>query len=203
MTKTEYAETLKGSRWQELRKDVLTDRPFCAKCDMPRWLAAIAYDQDLHVHHKSYANRGTDKEYEDLDPLCRRCHDIETFGRSDLKAPKNSKCTICGSTHWNPYESFCPTCTALTVSSEQTYFCLNKIAPDFGDAPLWAVTMRWGIKSSGSAAMQYESCEIAMQVLLEVHRQINFALRYPNGISDDDIAPIVEPSLERVADGQD
>jgi 5-methylcytosine-specific restriction endonuclease McrA len=55
MTKTEYAETLKKERWQALRRRVIGASPFCHRCQIPRWLAVIAYDQDLHCHYRSYA----------------------------------------------------------------------------------------------------------------------------------------------------
>lgn len=85
-------------------------RPYCSRCQIPRWLAVIAYDQDLHCHHHSYANRGTEREIEDLAPLCRRCHQIETFGRSDLKAPRSTRCGSCGNVHWNPWADNCDRC---------------------------------------------------------------------------------------------
>jgi 5-methylcytosine-specific restriction endonuclease McrA len=76
---------------------------------MPRWLARIAYDQDMHLHHLSYANLGHETAA-DVELLCRRCHDLETFGRSDLAAPKSHKCPSCDGLHWNPYSDECDEC---------------------------------------------------------------------------------------------
>ena len=43
------------------------------------------YDQDLHVHHRNYQRVGAELD-SDLRSLCRRCHEIETFGESSLPA---------------------------------------------------------------------------------------------------------------------
>jgi hypothetical protein len=81
----------------------------CERCNLPRWLAEIAYDQDLHVHHLNYACLSKET-FHDVEILCRRCHEIETFGRSDLKAPKKSVCESCKQSHYNPRSSICVTC---------------------------------------------------------------------------------------------
>jgi hypothetical protein len=109
MTKSEYAQYLQSEHWRELRKEVLREFPFCEKCKLPRWLAAIAYDQDLNLHHLTYANLG-EEDWTDLEVLCRRCHDIETFGRSDLRAVKRSKCQACFRSHYDPYVDLCDRC---------------------------------------------------------------------------------------------
>ena len=49
-------------------------------------MSVIAYDQDLHVHHKNYQNIGAELD-SDLEVLCRRCHEVETFGESALQYP--------------------------------------------------------------------------------------------------------------------
>lgn len=117
MTKTDYANYLASEHWQALRKEMLTDIPACEKCSLPRWLAEIAYDQDLHVHHLSYANLGNE-DCLDLQVLCRRCHEMETFGRSELKAPKSANCSICRGTHWNYRSEQCLICESFASGSE-------------------------------------------------------------------------------------
>lgn len=114
MTKTEYASYLTTDHWRDIRTEMIEAWPFCEHCKMPRWLAEIAYDQDLHVHHLTYARIGCE-EIEDLATLCRRCHEIETFGRSELRAPKQAKCQLCMSTHWNYRSDFCPTCVLVLM----------------------------------------------------------------------------------------
>ncbi len=106
MTKTEYREYIASSDWQERRRQyLLRSGTACFRCELPRWLACICYDQDLHVHHLSYANVGNEKDF-DLGSLCRRCHQIETFGRSDLNEPRSAICVSCGRRHWNSYSDF-------------------------------------------------------------------------------------------------
>ena len=110
MTKTEYREYIASADWRERRGEFLLKfGSFCFRCWMPRWLASIAYDQDLHVHHKTYANLGSERD-EDLESLCRRCHEMETFGRSDLNEPKSAICASCGDKHWDPYSDLCVVC---------------------------------------------------------------------------------------------
>lgn len=110
MTKTEYAKYLAGDHWRTLRKEVIDAvGSICEECLMPRWLAEIAYDQDLHVHHLTYANLGNEQP-EDLRVLCARCHEIETFGRSQLRALKSSQCELCAITHWDYRSVFCRAC---------------------------------------------------------------------------------------------
>jgi hypothetical protein len=113
VTKTEHAEYLQTDHWRNLRKRFLADHDHCERCEMPRWLAAIAYDQDLHVHHKSYANRGNEWEICDLEALCRRCHDVESFGRSDLREVKYSRCSLCGDKHWDRRADRCAYCARM------------------------------------------------------------------------------------------
>lgn len=116
MTKTEYAEYLQSPHWQEVRKEAIeSSNSICERCELPRWLAEIAYDQDLHVHHKSYRSRGKE-QIEDLEVLCRRCHEVETFGRSELRAPKRAECEMCGDAHWDYRSDRCLSCRMPTGS---------------------------------------------------------------------------------------
>jgi hypothetical protein len=112
MTKTEYRAYLQSDHWRAFRLRSIEAWPNCVNCEMPRWLAVIAYDQDLHVHHKNYRSRGRET-LADVDNLCRRCHDIESFGRSDLREPKSATCQSCEAKHWNPYCDLCAECGLL------------------------------------------------------------------------------------------
>lgn len=114
MTSAEYREYIASPQWQQRRKAFLTPWAFCLKCWMPRWLAKIAYGQDLHVHHLSYGRIGAETDH-DLSALCRRCHDIETFGRSDLIAPPSHDCATCNLAHWNPYSDDCDACLNIKI----------------------------------------------------------------------------------------
>ena len=93
-TKTEYREYIASEPWQKRRKEFLLAYPRCNRCDIPRWLAVVAYDQDLHVHHRNYARVGQEID-DDLEPLCKRCHELETFGHSYLHVPRSEPCCIC------------------------------------------------------------------------------------------------------------
>lgn len=112
MTKTEYREYIQSPTWQARRKEVLKSIPVCLKCWIPRWLAQVAYDQDLHVHHKSYAHVGNELPCE-LAPLCRRCHELETFGRTDLRELKSHPCDNCSNPVFDPYFDRCEVCKSI------------------------------------------------------------------------------------------
>ena len=124
MTKDEYATYLQSEHWQTLRKELLDEIPICGRCSLPRWLAELVYGQDLHVHHKHYASLGNE-EWDDLEILCRRCHEVETFGRSELRAPREAKCEACGATHWNYRSSVCATCNQVFGEPYLHYLCYN------------------------------------------------------------------------------
>jgi hypothetical protein len=112
MTKSEYAGYLQTLEWKEFRSARVEETPHCERCGVPRWLAEAVYDQDLHVHHKTYRNLGSEGR-EDVQVLCRRCHELETFGRSELRSPKEAKCELCGDRHWDYRRPFCPPCEAV------------------------------------------------------------------------------------------
>ena len=71
---------------------------------MPRWIAVVAYDQDLNVHHASYARLGCEVDA-DLEALCRRCHEIETFGESKLHRVATRPCVECENLIWGVYSA--------------------------------------------------------------------------------------------------
>lgn len=109
MTKSEYAKYLQTSHWRELRDAVCRRYDACVSCHLPRWVAEIAYGQDLHAHHKTYIRLGCEN-LDDLEPLCARCHEIKTFGRSELRAPKEAHCELCKGLHWDYRSPLCEFC---------------------------------------------------------------------------------------------
>lgn len=111
-TKTEYRKYIQSEAWQQRRKKFLRTNEECNRCELPRYLAIIAYDQDLHVHHRSYQNVGSEPS-QDLEALCKRCHDIETFGRSEMREIKRYSCGLCELKHFNPYSDLCRECEML------------------------------------------------------------------------------------------
>jgi hypothetical protein len=82
-TKSEYRGYIASPEWQSRRSKFLATHRYCCDCGIPRRWAVHFYDQDLHVHHESYAHVGAELD-EDLRSLCRRCHEIKTFGHSSL-----------------------------------------------------------------------------------------------------------------------
>lgn len=118
MTKTEYREYIAGEAWRRRRRDFLAQVNYCERCDAPRKLVVLVYDQDLHLHHRSYARVGNERP-EDLEALCRRCHEIETFGRSELrKIEPYSHCQHCKEPVWDfacdhGIEELCARCTLM------------------------------------------------------------------------------------------
>lgn len=198
MTKTQYREYLGSAEWQQRRKAFLIAHDKCAKCSMPRWLAAIAYDQDLHVHHLSYSSVGSEPD-SDLQPLCRRCHDVETFGRSDLSAPKSAKCKFCFEQHFDPYADICQRCEVAVVPeyAEECAQNINWYADSVTEGyvePLWKATFRSVIgekvradaeakgdwSATGLSASLRSSLEPFLQLLTEEEASFTESIRkYP------------------------
>ena len=142
MTKSDYAKYTQSAEWKELRNEYINEQGgSCERCGLPRWLAELLYDQDVHVHHTSYAHRETDAEFQDLETLCRRCHEVETFGRSELKKPKEAKCTCCGATHWDYRSEFCTNCLFLAGNDPTLWQTVGRFHPGHGEVA-WKALMR-------------------------------------------------------------
>jgi len=146
VTKTEYREYIASEDWQQRRKEFLLQWGWeCNRCGLPRELAIIAYDQDIHVHHRSYANLGSES-YKDLEPLRRRCHDIETFGSSNLHEPKKEDCIRCGLlTTWNRVVRLCDDCIAVCHHPSGGESWLLSPRPPYNKESLDHVPMGWKI----------------------------------------------------------
>lgn len=157
MTKSEYRDYLASPRWKNLRNDVLSRYGYCCgRCGVPRWLAEIFYDQDLHVHHESYAHLGTDEEIGDLSVLCRRCHEIETWGRTNLRELPFSVCDLCRERHWDPRSNLCELCRSI-IGDRGFRFAdlLNFPVSDdrkIGEIVIFVIVRRLGIDWIFSAA---------------------------------------------------
>jgi hypothetical protein len=136
ITKDTHKKYLASPEWKARREEHFNEVPwniYCWKCDMPRWLSELVYRQDLHVHHLSYENVGKE-DPEDLQSLCARCHEIETWGKSDLPEIKSSKCRVCGCRHWDRRSDICPVCSSLIGNNPfwATYDVLYKVNPETG-----------------------------------------------------------------------
>ena len=134
--KKEYASYLQSSHWQQRRRIAIEHSgPTCERCGFPRWLSQIAYSQDLHVHHLSYENLGAEPE-EDLSVLCVRCHEVETFGRTDIKEPKRATCLTCQREHWDVYSDTCTACAGIIALDFPLGAVLNTLDP-LREQPVW------------------------------------------------------------------
>ena len=64
--KLAYRHYLKSPAWRVLRARQLQRSPVCEACGSP---------YRLHVHHVRYRKAWQDSRVEDLQTLCKRCHD--------------------------------------------------------------------------------------------------------------------------------
>ena len=166
-TKTEYREYIAGEDWQERRKEFLLAFPMCNRCSLPRWLAVIAYDQDLHVHHKSYARVGEELD-DDLEPLCRRCHEVKTFGVSTLHKVKHIGCIICGNQTYDSVSRTCGNCKLVIGGSDDEDLVPRVLRRDFGQ-PMWAHLL-WDI---AQATIPYGETDILLEELARLENNIH------------------------------
>lgn len=77
--KQEQRQRLRGRRWMEIRRAVLSDSPLCIKCfAQGRVTAAVEVDHIVPI------SRGGSDELENLQALCIECHRAKT--RADIGA---------------------------------------------------------------------------------------------------------------------
>lgn len=118
-TKSQHRAYLQSPVWRQRREDYFANNcGDCAKCGLPRWLAIVAYDQDIHIHHLTYANIGHEHD-EDLQPLCRRCHEVVTFRHTALHEVARFQCISCGKNpSWDRETRACEECKGRFYSQE-------------------------------------------------------------------------------------
>jgi ribosomal protein L37E len=97
------------------------------------------------VHHKTYKNLGKEA-LEDLEVLCRRCHDLETFGRTDLREMPTAICESCARRHWNLYSIVCAQCSLLIGLGDSDMHMFDYLGlPDISsgkEVPIWKGLIR-------------------------------------------------------------
>ena len=72
-----YSEKLKSPKWQKKRLEVLNRDKFrCCTCGDE--------ETELHVHHLKYTKEPYDAPLEDLQTLCKVCHNYFTFHNKDI-----------------------------------------------------------------------------------------------------------------------
>lgn len=107
-----------AGEWKCSEAEYLKQADCCDRCEVPRRLAALFYEQDLVVHHLSEASAGA-PPWERYEALCRRCLEFETNGRSDLREiPPYAHCGHCKAPVWDyachhGIEGLCADCTFM------------------------------------------------------------------------------------------
>lgn len=111
MTAAEYREYLKTPRWKELSRRVRLAQGKCQRCGAPGDEVKRFFGQELHLHHMTYENVGSDEEENDLCALCAFCH----ARHHEKPAPGRcigdvEDCRMWGGRYWSKYEPLeeCP-----------------------------------------------------------------------------------------------
>lgn len=92
-----YAEYLESPHWKSLRAlyfKKVQPPEVCNRCRVLFWASELVYGSQLNLHHKTYERLGAE-EFSDLEPVCRRCHELEHFGKSDLPKIVLRACHSC------------------------------------------------------------------------------------------------------------
>jgi hypothetical protein len=80
-----YYEYINAQEWRRRRRAYLRKYALCNRCSMDNDEHKAVYGTALHVHHASYARLGAELD-EDLEALCKRCHDEEECAEYDPTA---------------------------------------------------------------------------------------------------------------------
>ena len=140
MKKAEYAKYLQSEHWLTIRKSFIEQADHrCERCYFPRWLSKWVYGEDLHVHHRNYACLGSESP-DDVEVLCKRCHEIETFGRSDQPEVKKATCIFCGDEHFNVYADLCDPCR-LIQSMDYPLSTILHVKDPYSDRQMWQLLL--------------------------------------------------------------
>lgn len=188
--KADYQKYLQSAYWQQRRQIAIKNAgDTCEKCDIPRWLSQIAYQQDLNVHHLNYQNLGHEEDV-DLEVLCRRCHDIETFGRSDFRAPKKATCEFCMEEHWDVYSPHCDVCLALFGVKEPISLRFDYTDPTNGhQTRIWESVLGellWFFESEAGPPLHKVMSAIT-EKLKRIHDYKHKPAQDTGGLADEDI----------------
>lgn len=135
MTKGEYNQYLRSDLWKSRRDAFLSKYDRCANCKIPRWLAILAYSQDLNVDHLSYERVRIWELDSDLQALCRRCHELKHFGKSIYHPITRHSCLACPSSTFDAISKLCDNCKFVsTVSFQEAVRLFNE---DIEIIPAW------------------------------------------------------------------
>jgi len=108
----------------------------CDHCEVPRRLAALVYEQDLVSHCISETGNRVASTQRSLEALCRRCWEIETLGRSDLREIRPyGYCDHCRRPVWDfacshGIEGLCADCTLMLWGLSPRAITSPRLAPN-------------------------------------------------------------------------
>lgn len=77
-----YPEYINSQEWRRRRRAYLKKYALCNRCGMDNDEHKRLYGTALHVHHVSYARLGAEID-EDLEALCKKCHEEEECAEYD------------------------------------------------------------------------------------------------------------------------
>lgn len=80
----EIAKRYKSKRWQKLRKEKLLFNPLCERClKKSLYIAAYFVHHKVYVTNKNYMNDDIFFSIDNLESLCKKCHNEEHFAEKD------------------------------------------------------------------------------------------------------------------------
>ena len=76
-----YRDYMSSPEWRRFRESYWKRNPgkVCERCGMTATEHRVNYGIRLHLHHKNYRSLGCEVD-EDLEPICKRCHESEHSG---------------------------------------------------------------------------------------------------------------------------
>src|SRR5882762_10413800 len=77
-----YREYIHSQEWRRRRRAYLRKYPLCNRCGMDNEVHRELFGTYLHVHHVNYSRLGAELD-EDLETLCKHCHNAEETAEFD------------------------------------------------------------------------------------------------------------------------
>ena len=82
-----YEDYMSSREWRRYREGYWKRNPheLCQRCGMSNYEHRIKFGTRLHLNHKDYRTLGCEAD-EDLEPICKACHDQEHSGDSNVES---------------------------------------------------------------------------------------------------------------------
>jgi len=131
-----YAEYINSQEWRRRRRAYLKKHALCNRCGMDNDEHKSVYGTALHVHHASYARLGAELD-DDLEALCKKCHQAEECAEYDPAAVGDHLAIELGVgerhgplpvQHWNGIDTSAPAEVYWTQALELIYARTKQIA---------------------------------------------------------------------------